>query len=354
MATRGQSTTVKVLQVSLLAVLLAGLIAGAAIAAEGRRRAPQKKAASPVYEVSDPIAHKNLAIFLIYGKDRIKATEFITLEEAMKQKKVVVHETGTVTELVIENGGNVSIYVQSGDIVKGGKQDRVLQFDIIIPPKSGKIKVRTFCVERGRWSRRGKESLNQFSSSKYAVAGKNLKLATRLTGDQGEVWRNVTRSQGRLSANVGGDVQSGQSGTSLQLTLENKKVKEAVAGYEKRFAGMLAGKKNVIGFAVAVNGKVSSADVYASSVLFKKLWPKMLNSAAVEAVAEYKKDAKFKAATPKMVKAMMEDASKGVASQKRISKRVRMMLQESKANARFTTVDAANSEVLHDSFINKE
>lgn len=326
-------------------------MAGAAIGAEGRRGAPAKKPARPVYEVSDPIAHKNLAIFLIHGKDRIKAGVFITLDEAMKQKKVVVHETGTVSELVIENPGNVSIYIQSGDIVKGGKQDRVLQFDIIIPPKSGKIKVRTFCVEQGRWSRRGNESLERFSSSKYTVAGKDLKLATKLKGNQGEVWRSVARSQGKLSANVGGDVQSGQSGTSLQLSLENKKVKEAVAGYEKRFAEILAGKKNVIGFAVAVNGKVSSADVYGSSVLFKKLWPKMLKSAAVEAVAEYNKDAKFKAPTPKMVKAMMEDASKGKGSEKRISKRVRMIIQESKSGVRFVTVDEETNEVLHENVL---
>ena len=49
----------------------------------------------------------------------------------------------------------------------------------------------------------------------------------------------------------------------------------------------------VIGYAFAINGKVNSADVYASHELFQKLWPKLLESSAVEAFSELQKDKKF-------------------------------------------------------------
>ena len=52
-------------------------------------------------KISGPRTHANLSVFLIHGPDRIKDTEFLTLQEAMKARKVVIHETGDVGELSI-------------------------------------------------------------------------------------------------------------------------------------------------------------------------------------------------------------------------------------------------------------
>ena len=41
------------------------------------------------------------------------------------------------------------MFIQSGDIVKGGKQDRILSVSIMIPPLSGRILIEAFCVESG-------------------------------------------------------------------------------------------------------------------------------------------------------------------------------------------------------------
>src|SRR4030095_10093981 len=81
----------------------------------------------PGYRVSGPYTNKNLSLFLIHGKDTIKSTNILTLEEAMAQKKVVVHETGNVNQLAIENKSEAIVFIQSGDIVKGGRQDRTMQ-----------------------------------------------------------------------------------------------------------------------------------------------------------------------------------------------------------------------------------
>src|SRR5262249_41621128 len=74
------------------------------------------------YRISEPKTYKNLTIFLIQGKDTLPASVPLTLEEALKQKMVIVHETGNVNELAIENvSKDADVFVQSGDIVKGGK-----------------------------------------------------------------------------------------------------------------------------------------------------------------------------------------------------------------------------------------
>src|SRR5215510_8865160 len=130
--------------------------------------------ASLNYKVSGPYSHKNLSIFLIHGEDRAKGWVPLTLQEAMEQKKVIVHETENVNSLAIENVSREEVFVQSGDIVKGGKQDRVLAIDLIVPPKSGRMPIDSFCVEQGRWNKRGEESANAFSASDKMLVTKDL------------------------------------------------------------------------------------------------------------------------------------------------------------------------------------
>src|ERR1051325_1059173 len=235
------------------------------------------------YRLSGPYTHKNLTVFLIHGKDQTTKT-FLTLQEALAQKKVKVYETKDVNELAIRNLSNQDSYVQSGDIVRGGDQDRMISIDFIVPPKSGRMPIAAFCVESGRWSKRGNEESASFSSSENMIATKDLKLAAKRERSQEAVWKNVSVAQKKLSDNVGGDVQAPMSVSSLELTVENAKVKENTESYIKALSGILQNKSDVIGYVFAINGHVNSADVYASRALFAKLWPKLLKASAVEAV----------------------------------------------------------------------
>src|SRR5882724_8957636 len=133
----------------LMMVSLVGLAAGQA--PEGRR-------------VSGPVVHENLAIYFIHGKSAPGKVP-LTLEEAMAKGAVKVRETSNVNQLEIENLGLDDVFVQSGDIVKGGKQDRTLMVSLMLPPKSGAIPIASFCVEQGRWSARCKEDVKTFASS---------------------------------------------------------------------------------------------------------------------------------------------------------------------------------------------
>jgi hypothetical protein len=63
--------------------------------------------------ITGPYAHENLAVFLIHGKDRIPGKHFLTLAEALKQKKAVVYETSQVNDLVAENSSDEEVFIQS-------------------------------------------------------------------------------------------------------------------------------------------------------------------------------------------------------------------------------------------------
>ncbi len=220
------------------------------------------KAGANSYRLSGPYTHKNLSIFLIHSKTTTTRTRsFLTLQEALEQKKVVVYETQSVNELAIENLSNEEVYVQAGDIVKGGQQDRMMGVDFIVPPKSGRMPIAAFCVEHGRWSGRGNERAGVFNSSADAVATREIKLAAKSANSQGAVWENVRIAQDKLSENVGTRVNSTVSASSLQLAIENTRVRATADSYFKALVNIVDRNDDVIGYVFAINGNVNSADV---------------------------------------------------------------------------------------------
>ena len=305
------------------------------------------------YRLSGPYTHKNLSIFLVHGKNTFEGKTFITLQEALVQKKVVVYETKSVNQLSIENVSNDDIYVQAGDIVKGGQQDRMIGVDLIVPRRSGKMPIAAFCVEHGRWSSRGNERSTVFSSSSDVASTREIKLAAKRANSQGGVWENVRVAQDKLSANVGATVNSTVSASSLQLTVENEKVRETADSYTKALSHIIDSNNDVIGYVFAINGKVNSADVYGSNALFRKLWPKLLKANAVEAIAELQKS-EFKPASAENVRTFLTESEKAKASEKDISARVGLVTGEDEKQIFFETRDRAQKDVwIHRNYIKK-
>src|SRR5262249_59889080 len=269
------------------------------------------------YLISGPYTHENLSIFLIHGASGGKS--YLTLKDAVEQKKVVVSETKKVNELAVENVSNEAVYIQGGDIVKGGQQDRVISNDFVLPSKSGKVPVSAFCVEQGRWSQRGGEKAQIFETSRHMISTKELKLAVKSNKDQSAVWREVAKTQAALQASAPA------SPTSLQLTLESRPVAEAVDGYLNALTGIAAAKPDAVGFVFAVNGAVNSADVYSSPALFAAMWPKLLRSSAVEAVGHLKKDGRFQPARSEAIRAFLNEAERGKQSAVDVDRRVKLV-----------------------------
>jgi hypothetical protein len=215
--------------------------------------------------------------------------------------------------------------------------------------------IAAFCVESGRWSKRGAEESSNFSSSENMVATKDLKLAAKKEQSQQAVWKNVSVAQEKLSANVGGDVKAPASRSSLELSVENDKVKETSGAYIDALSGILQGKSDVIGYVFAINGHVNSADVYASRALFAKLWPKLLKASAVEAVAELNKDAAAQPVVSEVVHSFLLDSEKARSEERQVTPRVKMVTREDEKNIFFETQDrAANDGWVHRNYIRKQ
>lgn len=314
----------------------AALVSGAAFSLALAPLAAHAQA-SPDRKVSQPVVHENLAIYFVRGPSAPGPVP-LTLAEAMQRGSLIVHETGDVNSLQVENKGAEPVFIQSGDIVKGGKQDRVLTVSLIVPPQSGKMPIDAFCVEQGRWSARGREQVAQFEASNAAIPSRAAKLAMKApiapseaTGSripqpqrsdtstrQSQVWAEVSRKQESLARAVGAPVAAAQSRTSLQLTLENEKLNTARAAYLTALKTVGDGDGEIVGFVFAINGKINSGDVYASNGLFRKMWPKMLEAAVTEALGERPETDKTPAPDMAAVTQFLAGAEQGTASTKTV------------------------------------
>jgi hypothetical protein len=311
-------------------------------------------AAQNSYRISAPHTYKNLTIFLIHGKDESSGKNVLTLQEAMEMRVLRVYETSDVNELEVENISKVyDVFIQSGDIVKGGKQDRVLAVSIMIRARSGRISIDAFCVESGRWEKRKGEEVGQFSSSNDRLVTKDLKLAANKSSSQQEVWAKVSEAQTRLARNVGGSVAAADSATSLQLSLENRKVTATSAEYIRNLQNIINGRNDVIGYAFAINGKLNSADIYSSNALFKKLWGKMLKATTIEAVAELNARPSAAPAKAADVNAFLTDSDRAKAEEKRAAGGARIVTREDRENVMFEARDERSRAVVHRSYVKK-
>jgi hypothetical protein len=319
------------------------------------RAAPPEKLAverSGRFKVQGPFTYRNLALYLVKGKDVVRDTKFVTLEQALRDGKVTVGETGDVRSLVISSAYDEEyVFIQAGDIVRGGKQDRTLSTDLIVPPGARKMPLQSFCVESGRWQARGTEQADKFSMSSNQVASRQLRVASRYRKSQQEVWNNVTDLQDKLAHNVGKPVRSPLSSSSLELTLEDKDVKKRAEEYVKAVIDVVRGRKHIVGFVFAINGQLNTAEVYGSEDLFRQLWPKLLRTAAIEALAELKKERRWRAPSARAAAAFLEYPEKSQVERSRINDWLTAITYEGKDKIIFESLFTKEHAVVHTSTV---
>ena len=332
--------------------------------------------AADAVRISGPIVHDNLAVYLVHGQGTGGAVP-LTLQEALASGTVKVRETGSVNELTVQNTGTQEVFVQAGDIVKGGRQDRVLSVDLLLPPQSGEVPIAAFCVEHGRWTARGNEDARQFSSAASAMPSHEAKVAMHNfiaapavqmpaetgreplayaggagTGrSQQEIWSTVSKTQDRLSRSVGAPVAAPASPSSLQLALESEKLKEAQAAYIKALQGAGEGAADIVGYVFAVNGKIDSGDVYASNALFRKMWGKLLAADVTEAIGA--KD-NAGAAPPSVndVAAFLARASTGATTERAVNAHVHLATLDGAASL-YAETRRADGSWVHRNYLAK-
>jgi hypothetical protein len=277
------------------------------------------------YKVLEPIRHGSLTVFPVVAPKSYVTSEFLTLDEGLRSGEVVVTEYGNVrglmrrrtaptvqvqnaevNRLVLINNAKRPLLLLAGEIVTGGKQDRVIGKDRIVPAESDPVDLSVFCVEPGRWvassdhfGTSGATYGGGIGSGNGAAAGTMMaqpSIRAKAMGDkdQAEVWAEVRKQQQSVAVEVMAgaptSTQEIQSTSSYARVMENKEVKEKVdeiaAPIQQNYESLIKQLRDrkAVGVVVAVNGRIIWADVFASTDLLERYWPKLVRSYASEAV----------------------------------------------------------------------
>jgi hypothetical protein len=258
------------------------------------------------YKVLAPIRRGNLTIYPVVTGRSYDTKEFLTLDEGLRSGEVVVSEAGRVfqplirgrvrpipdgpqvNQLVLVNNSERPLILLAGEILVGGKQDRVVGKDRIVPPQSEPIDLAVFCVEPGRWV----ATKNNFRSFDPQMAQPSVRRGAMADQDQQRVWSEVRAAASAMGSSVGGPVapREIESTPSYAGVMSNEEVKQRVeavaAPLEQSFQGVMRElrDRNAVGVVVAVNDQIIWADLFASSALLEKYWPKLIRSYAAEAL----------------------------------------------------------------------
>ncbi len=226
--------------------------------------------------IETPYHYKNLTIFPITLSNQTDSRNYLTLDEGFKRNLLIIREVdqGEVNTVLLKNKSNDLIFGMSGEVVVGAKQDRMLKNDILIPPRSGWLKVPVYCVEHGRWV----AVSDQFYSKEFA-ASPGLRQRAAETKDQSEVWNEVARSQAALGV-------SPATGAFGKI-YESKEVQGQSKPYEESFADLPQRSSTTIGVVVAIGDRLVCADIFAHHKLFNKMWKKLLRSYVIDALKRH-------------------------------------------------------------------
>jgi hypothetical protein len=311
----------------LFAVVMALVVVAGMVCLDLRPVHAGEESSASGYKVLEPIRHGSLTVFPVVAGRSYATSEFLTLDEGLRSGEVVVTEYGNVhglmrrrtttpavqvqnaevNRLVLINNAKRPLLLLAGEIVTGGKQDRVIGKDRIVPAESDPVDLSVFCVEPGRWVASSEHfgtsgatygSATGGAASGTLMAQPSVRAKAMGDKDQAEVWAEVRKQQQAVAvevATVGGVTSSTptleiQSTSSYARVMENKDVKEKVdeiaAPIQQNYESLIKQLRDrkAVGVVVAVNGRIIWADVFASMDLLERYWPKLVRSYASEAV----------------------------------------------------------------------
>ena len=279
------------------------------------------------YKVLEPIRHGSLTVFPVVAPKSYSTGEFLTLDEGLRSGDVVVteygnvrgllrrqhtmptmqHDSAEVNRLVLVNNSKRPLLLLAGEIVAGGKQDRVIGKDRIVPAESDPVDLSVFCVEPGRWV----ATSDRFGASGTTYGGgigggsgaapgtlmaqPSVRAKAMGDKDQNQVWAEVRRQQSSMALEVEAaapraSAEEIRSTSSYAHVMENKDVKERVdevaRPIEQNYQSLIKQLRDrkAVGVVVAVNGRIIWSDIFAGTELLEKYWPKLVRSYASEAV----------------------------------------------------------------------
>jgi len=216
--------------------------------------------------------YKGLTIYPLVARQGFPVNRYLTLDQALDSKvlKVTELEGGAeVNTLLLENVGDRYVFVLAGEVMKGAKQDRTFQNDLLVPPKSGKMRVSAFCTEHGRWAQR----TTHFEAGGVAVPN-SVRKAAKLGKEQGRVWDSIARNQEKLAV-------SAPTGAAKEV-YESRAVQTDMKPYMDKLVDIPKLSWHTVGVAATFGGKLVALDVFGNEDLFGRLYPKLLRSYVVD------------------------------------------------------------------------
>lgn len=282
---------------------------------------PPQGSAGGNWRLLEPVSYENLLVFPVVATTGNDTSGYITLEEALASGDVVVAEGGSeiirrsrdgrpirvpvgsaqVNQLVLVNRGSKPLILLAGEVVTGGKQDRVIGKDRIVAPGAPPLPLDVFCVEHGRWT----GASAQFSAS-TVIVHPSVREKAAVDKKQDQVWdavRSGSTSDAAKAPSLAGKapritrreldgvVATEAQSESYAKIYKSSRVSQSVESFaeevSRRFVRATSGLKGerVIGVVVAYGGEVAWSDTFASGPLFDRYWPKLLRSYVVEALA---------------------------------------------------------------------
>lgn len=228
--------------------------------------------------------YKNIRIYYIKAKPSLYKEfagmgKYTTLEKALSESKIKVEEVtpgGSVNTLKFKNQSKDTIIIGMGDIVKGGKQDRVVEKDTLICPGQT-LSLSVYCVEHGRWTPSNTGyTFNAYHSNINNVVRKSIVKDK----SQGKVWDNVAA----INTNNGTNTSTGTYTAVTQSAKYNETVKE----YKDAFTKNIAADSSIVGILAVTGDRIIGCDIYASPKLFRDNASNVLNSYISEAIYDGK------------------------------------------------------------------
>jgi hypothetical protein len=221
---------------------------------------------------------------------------YLSLQQALSQKKIIITELASredqrtnpaapdeqnseweeaeVNRLFAENNSSDTIIILGGEVIQGGKQDRMIAQDFMILPHSGKIDIAVYCVEHGRWSGSGTD---QVFSIVMDVAPNKVRRAAKESTPQEKVWAEIEELNEDLDVNA-------PTQALLSAVADNKLV-ESVQPYKDHLE-KINWPNHVVGVIAVMGNEIVGLDVFAQHQLFVKYYPSLLSSYCSDAYSE--------------------------------------------------------------------
>ncbi len=222
-------------------------------------------------KVGEAIEYRNLRIFPLIATKTLSTQNYLTLDEAMDNGWLKIREvsSGQVNVVEIKNKAKKMVFIMTGEIISGAKQDRMLKEDILLPPNSDWTRAPVYCVEHGRWTHVSPE----FKSEKLLIPNA-IRHKAKITENQSDVWDEIALSQERMNI-------SSKTGT-IRANYEDKKIQKEIDEYVKKLVPALS--KSTIGVVVTTGNRIICLDMFAHNKLLRSLWRKLIKSYAMDAV----------------------------------------------------------------------